>query len=1122
MSMNEPLEHRKADEADGRAEGGERPSHVVGIGASAGGLEALTAFFENMPSKSGVAFVVIQHLSPDYKSLMVELLSKCTSMRVLRAEEGMPVFADTVFLIPPGKNLQILNRQLLLTDVAPTHGPNLPIDLFFQSLAGDQGEKAIGIILSGTGSDGTRGVRAIKEAGGMVMVQDEMSAKFDGMPRSAIATGLADYILPPAEMPEELMNFILHPFAKRRRRAETVGDAEDSEDSLLTKIFSLIRRQTDVDFSHYRPNTVNRRIERRLSVNQMDNLQMYVRFLRENPREVHVLFKEILIGVTGFFRDPKAYDVVRHKVLPETFEKRRGDLLIRAWVVGCSTGEEAYSLAMLLDERMEEEKRAYDIKVFATDIDKEAIDFASNGVYPESIAADIDPRRIERHFVRKGDRYQVVRRLREMVVFAQHNIIKDPPFAKIDFLSCRNLLIYMQPVLQRKVLSLFHFALNPQGFLMLGSSETVGELGHSFDAFDKRWKIYRKTGSGRDTLADTLSLVARSRNVSFRGHARPEGAVPDSSTRMDEVYESLLADYVPPCVILNEDREIVHVFGKLDRYLRIPTGRFQSDLLKLAHADLALPLTAALNRSAKEPEEVRYNHVALRFEGETVYVSLRVKRFPERKRMAGKTAVFIEPAERREPMAAADVSSVPLDEAYHQRISDLERDLQFSRESLQATVEELEASNEELQATNEELLASNEELQSTNEELQSVNEELYTVNSEYENKIHELTVLNDDMENFINNSTHGTLFLDRELKIRRLTPKVSELLNILPRDVGRPLDHFAGALRDMDLVEELRSFWESHIPVEKEVETVRGKPLRMTITPFRSAEPKDSGIVLSFVDIGEIKGTEEALRRERDLLARIVETGHSALLIVDGEGRLTFVNKRARELFGRAGSSVQGRTLDQLKTVVTDEAGRPLPDEENLFQRVWSTGRAVLNASFHLRGREGEPKKVSGAAAPLREKDGRVFALVASLMETEEGKESWEGAPSKGVLEECPCQAVVGVDEEERIVYWGPGAGRVFGLEEDEAMGRDLCGAIVAEGFRSSLDEALGEARREGRWRGDMELRRGDGAGFSGLASIRRVPCGGDRGLFFMEIFLEGRSLDLLHLLASSESEEGS
>lgn len=833
--------------------------YIVGIGASAGGLEAIESFFNQMSPDSNIAFVVIQHLSPDYKSLMVELLSKKTEMPVYRAEEGMVVQPNSVYLIPPKKNLRIFHGKLLLSEQEIHRVINLPIDIFLRSLAEDLGEKAIGIILSGTGSDGMRGVRAIKEAGGMVVVQSEESAKFDGMPRSAISTGLADYILPPEEMPEQLLSFIKHPYVARDEYKKTISSDEDG----LARIFSMLREKSKVDFTFYKSSTIIRRIERRMSVNQIQSLKDYVAYLERVPREVEILFREFLIGVTSFFRDQKAFETLKEKWLPDLLLSNM-NREIRFWVAGCSTGEEAYSLAILCQEVMEVLKKDFSIKIFATDVDNNAILSAGNGQYPESIAADLTPKLLAKYFTRNDDNFFITRKIREMVVFAEHNLVKDPPFTNIDLISCRNLLIYLQPILQHKVLELINFSLNKDGILFLGTSETIGEMTDFFIPLHQKWRIYRSRGQRKPML--TMQELSYKSGNTWRAEETRIGADYQRSVsvngenRLLERFLQIADSYLPFSVIVNLNNEIIHVIGDSDDILKLPSGRIYNDITKMARKELAIPLATGIQKAYKNQEDVKYTNIRIHFPDKVKIFNLHIKPLPEKKGQDSYLALFFEDTVQKfQPDAATYVYDI--ERGAEQRIADLEQELQFTRESLQATIEELETSNEELQATNEELIASNEELQSTNEELQSVNEELYTVNSQYQSKIIELTELNNDIDNLILSTRIGFVFLDENLGIRKYTPEVTKIYNIIENDIGRPFSDLTHQLQNVNPGEFVHQVQNSSNMIEQEVITKDGNWYLMRVIPYCIGPKTFSGVVIAFLEINNLKTVQTELQK---------------------------------------------------------------------------------------------------------------------------------------------------------------------------------------------------------------------------------------------------------------------
>lgn len=926
-----------------------RPSYYVGIGASAGGLEALQLFFDHMRTDSGMAFVVVQHLSPDYKSLMVELLSKHTRMQVLRVEDGLPIQADCVYLIPPNKNMVIHGGTLFLSDQPHRHGLNLPIDVFLRSLAEDQSEKAIGVILSGTGSDGTRGVRAIKEAGGVIMVQDELSAKFDGMPKSAIATGLADFVLSPEKMPVELLNFIHHPFISGS--AET-GDIIRKEEDGLSRILGIIKKKTKVDFNYYKPNTVLRRIERRMGIAQVHSVEDYIAYTHRNPKEIMTLYKDLLIGVTKFFRDAGPFRVLREKVVPAIFEKTgdRKPEAVRVWVPGCATGEEAYSIAMLFRDHMDGAGISdVPVKVFATDIDKQAVEFAGVGMYPESIAADVDVSYLSRFFNKRDDGYQVKRDIREMVVFAVQNVIYDPPFTKIDLISCRNLLIYLQPVLQKKVLSIFNYALKPRGFLYLGSSETTGEMADFFESTDAKHRIYRHRGRGMVPLKEPLvgTDLNESRAALSNLYTQYDGSANRRRFEAKEhYYHALINKIVPAMLVVNEDRELVQAFGNPQNYLEIPLGNVSYDVLTLLPRELSLAVSSALMRVRKEQQPLVYDNIRTTMGGKPTAVDLRIDRLTEPKNDTDLYLIVLEerPGDPGRPNPEAKTSPGQLAE---ERIYDLEQELQFTRENLQATIEELQTSNEELQATNEELLAANEELQSSNEELQSVNEELNTVNTEYQEKVVELTELNNVINNLMRSTDIGTLFLDRNLRIRKFTRGFAHEIRLLDQDLGRPITDLSIPFMD-SVVAETKAVMATGTPYEETINTGDEWYL-MRVLPFKNDDDDIDGVVITLINVTRQKRTEAAVENQYKLLEQVLEISPAAQLMIDAEGIIRFANRRAGDIFGLEPGSLLGRRLDASDLPVSDIDGAPISSAEGPFEMMLRQDRPLDNFILCIR-----------------------------------------------------------------------------------------------------------------------------------------------------------------------------
>ncbi|MCG8640246.1 MAG: PAS domain-containing protein [Desulfobacterales bacterium] len=842
--------------------------HYVGIGASAGGLEAIEAFFSKMPEESNLAFIVIQHLSPDYKSLMVELLSKKTRIPVHRSVDGMKVEPNNIYMIPPKKNLTIFHGRLVLKEKDAAQGINLPIDIFLRSLSEDKAERAVAVILSGTGSDGTRGVRAIKEQGGMVMVQDETSCKFNGMPRAAISTGVADFILPAGDMAGQLMAYVGHPYVIGQKPNQILLQDENG----LTRIFAELREKTKVDFTYYKPSTIVRRIERRMTVNQIEQLSDYVRHLQKFPAEVMTLYKELLIGVTSFFRNADAMKELMEKSMTELIERAK-NREIRFWVTACSTGEEAYTIAILAKEAMESLGVAREIKIFATDLDRDAVILAGNGIYPESIAADLTPKMLGKYFYKKEENYRVARQIREMVVFAQHNLVKDPPFTKIDMISCRNLLIYLQPILQQKVMEMFNFSLNPDGILFLGNSETVGDMTAWFETVHQKHKIYRSTGKQpvfkshpEAKQPEKISPYQKPVPYSFRETFSRFKHL-ENSNMMGRYLSVLENNFLPLSIIVNTRMDILHVFGEARGFLKIPSGKTEFNVNKMAVKDLSIPLATGIQRVFKSREELIYSNIKMVQSNVSKKINLHIIPLPDKKDHEQLVAVFFEEIQQDPIKEESAVKAYDIEKDVRQRIRDLEQELQFSNEHLQATIEELETSNEELQATNEELLASNEELQSTNQELQSTNEELFTVNAEYQNKIIELTEMNNDVENLLTGAGIEILILDDNNEIRKNSPHLNRIFNILDKDVGRPINHLSHNIIDFDLIKSIKQVQKTNKLSYFKRKLNDGSDYEIRILPYYIGPDAFAGTVLTFVNISEfekIKQEVECGRQHRE------------------------------------------------------------------------------------------------------------------------------------------------------------------------------------------------------------------------------------------------------------------
>lgn len=949
---------------------------VVGIGASAGGLEALQDFFKHMPAKTGMAFVVIQHLSPDYRSLMDELLARETDIPIRIAESGMEVLGDHIYLLPPRKNIMIAGNILHLDEQEKGKRLNLPVDIFLRSLANDKGKNAIAVILSGTGSDGTLGTRAIKETGGMVMVQDEHSAKFDGMPRSSISTGLVDYILPPERMPEELVLYCRHPFVKQKK---TLEDQLRGNMDTLAKIILILRQYCGIDFSFYKDTTIVRRLERRVSIKRLTSLDEYLEYVKDSDQEKEILQRELLIGVTRFFRDTEAFDSLRDKILPVLLANQS----VRIWSAGCSTGEEVYSLAILIREFQASHGITGEVKIFATDIDRSSIEFAGRGIYPDSVMADVDPVLLNKYFIRKENGYLVHESIRKMIVFATHNILKDSPFSRIDLLVCRNLFIYLKPEIQTRVLTMFYYSLNNGGFLFMGSSETIGEMTAAFDCIDTKWKLFRFK-EGFKPEYSTLIPLSRER-ASVQGQELSSTRSGPPGKRIERLLDSALTTLLPPSVIIDEQGNMIHIIKDVSPWIRLQPGHFSQNIFDNLPGETVVAVNSLLRRLRTEhpapaqsanPDTLTPPE-PLAFQIDDSGLTITARRLEHTREPY--CILSFQYAPRVHPVAEAAHKIPPDSTRCYSELSELEKELQFTRESLQATVEELETSNEELQSSNEELIASNEELQSTNEELQSVNEELYTVNSEYQNKIEELTRLNNDIQNLMRNSEVGALYLDRNLCIRKTTPAVSDITHIMESDIGRPIYHISLDADGASLLHDIQTVVDSLQPVDREVIFKPGYIHLVRIRPYRTEYNAVDGVVLVFIDITGLKALEDELKSRQQLLEKVLDNSPIAKIMVNSDGRITYVNRKAVLMMHATRDELIGSDFTDERWQYISADGHPVKTSEQPFRLIKKTKQPVANHACILDCGGGHKESVIIHGTPLftnhNDFEGAVFAM---------------------------------------------------------------------------------------------------------------------------------------------------
>ncbi len=891
---------------------------IVGIGASAGGLEALEQFVGHVPAGSGMAFVVVQHLDPTHKGILTELLQRTTGMKAVQVKNRMKVEPDHVYVIPSNKDLSILHGVLYLLEPVAPRGLRLPIDSFLCALADDQRERSVGVILSGMGSDGTLGLRAIKEKAGSVFVQDPASAKFDSMPRSAINAGLADVVAPPEELANRIITYLKHipPLIVRSKL-----DMEDKEQGGLDKVILLLRTQTGHDFSLYKKSTIYRRIERRMGLHQLPKISDYARYLRENPQEAELLFKELLIGVTSFFRDPTVWEYLKTEVIPALLAAHPEGGTLRAWVAGCSTGEEAYSLAIVFHEVLEQIKPAakYSLQIFATDLDKEAVNKARTGSYPANIAADITDARLHRFFAQEEHGYRVVSEIREMVIFAPQNLVMDPPFTKLDLLTCRNLLIYLEADLQKKLLPLFHYSLNPDGILLLGNSETIGAATDLFTPLPGKMRLYRRQEILRSGLVEFPATYI-SRPNSIRADDTPYAASPATlqpAFNLQTLTDSLLLQRYSPAALLTTDKgDILYISGKTGKYLEPATGRANMNLYAMVREGLAGPLNTAFAKAVRHKTTVTLKNVEVEAGGTVTAVNVTIQ--PLSEPAALRSMVLIVFADVPVPSSVKAPSKSEQAGIHAKRLTTLAQELQTTREEMQTSQEELKSANEELQSTNEELQSTNEELTTSKEEMQSMNEEVQTVNHELQAKVDELSQTSDDMKNLFNSNDIATLFLDGNLKVRSFTTQTTKIIKLIAGDAGRPITDIANSLDYAAMAEDAHEVLHTLVFQEKQVSTRDGRWFTVRIMPYRTQSNHIDGVVITFLDISVAKALEATLREALAVLQNRFTTQTKKL---DTAKTLEGVLQKAQAVLEKR-FSIQTTELRQSKTDLQAEKGR--------------------------------------------------------------------------------------------------------------------------------------------------------------------------------------------------------
>ena len=871
---------------------------IVGIGASAGGLEALEQFFGNVSGNSGMAYVVVQHLDPTHKGMLPELLQRVSKMAVFQVKDRMVVRPNCVYVIPPNKTMSILKGVLHLHKPVQERGQRLPIDFFLNSLANDRKELGVGLILSGMGSDGSLGIRAVKEKNGIAMVQEPGSAKFDSMPRNAIESVTIDIVAAPNELPSRLKEFFKHiPVLT------TETNVEIKDKSSLEKINNMLRTYTGNDFSLYKKNTVYRRIERRMVIHKLDKIASYALFLNENPKEIEILFKELLIGVTDFFRDLAVWDKLKETILPDIITKLEPGSILRAWIPGCSTGEEAYSLAIVFKEALEKinPHGGFSLQIFATDLDNEAIEIARRGIFSSNIIEHVSPERLKRFFLKTDDGYFINTEIREKVVFAQHNIIMHPPFTKIDILSCRNLLIYMEPELQKKMVGLFYYSLNPEGIMILGTSETLGTQSHLFTPLDLKGKIFKRANT---LLAPDLLDFPASFSKTRTTHIEKE-IVPTSTQNIQTLADQLLLQkYSPAGVLLNETGDIIYISGHTGKYLEPAVGKANMNIFAMLREGLRNEFPIAFRKALLKKEAVVLRNIKVGTNGSAHTINISIQWIDKPEALKGKVLViFKDVQDIADSKLAASKEKKSQDNI---RQMELEKELKYAREKIQDTLEAMQSSQEELKFTNEELQSTNEELQSTNEELmsskeemQSLNEELQTLNAELQSKVDDFTRVNNDMKNLLNSTDIATLFLDKDLNIRRFTTQAVKIFKLIKTDVGRPFTDLVSDLIYPELTTDILRVLKSLEFIKKQIPTKDGRWFSIRIMPYATLDEKIEGVVITFFNISDLKEVEVKLHETEQINTLLLNSASDIIIRLSADWKILEINPAAEKFFGK-------------------------------------------------------------------------------------------------------------------------------------------------------------------------------------------------------------------------------
>lgn len=1104
MELDKKVSRQARAESDANAERvegaqtGNRLVAVVGVGASAGGLEAFRQMLARLPTDTGMAFVLVTHLDPKHKSILPELLARATPLPVSEAEDGTPVAPDHIYVMPRNVSMAIDGGALRLRPREEGRGLRHPIDAFLQTLAEDQGARAIGVILSGTATDGTLGLEAIKAEGGITFAQEPKSARYDSMPRSAIAAGCVDFTLRPEEIAEELARISRHPYVAPAEIAEPSAEeaARPAGKNGFNKILALLRRATGVDFSQYKTNTLRRRIRRRMILNKLDGLDEYAKYLRDNGAEVENLYQDILINVTCFFRDPEAFEVLKEKIFPRIVGRRAPDDPVRIWVVGCSTGEEAYSIAMAFTEFAGERSGHIPVQIFATDLNQKGIDRARAGLYSKNIAEDVSPERLRRFCTEADGGYRISKPLRDMCVFARQNITADAPFSRMDLISCRNLLIYLEPVLQKQVLPLLNYALKPSGVLWLGSSETTGAASDLFEPEDKRHRFYaRKPATGRQRLSYPTGVHAREENKAQQpAMARAERTATSGETEARrEADRVILARYAPASALINEEMDVLQLRGDIAPYLDQSPGKAKRNLLKMAREGMVMALREAVDKARKDESPVRKENLRVKYDGVTGAVNLEViplKHAPSQERYFLALFETAEAADQGGDRKAGGGRR----KSEERQIKQLHQELASARDHLQSVIEEYEATNEELQSASEEAQSSNEELQSINEELEtskeeleSSNEELITLNEELNNRNAELGLLNSDLVNLLGSVQMPILMLDGQLRIRRFTPAAEKLLNLIQTDVGRPIGDLKLNLDFPDLERLIAEVIDTVSVKEVETRDAAGRWHSLRVRPYKTLENKIEGAVVVLVDIDALKKTEREIVAARDYAETILRTTRDPLVVLHADLTVDSANEAFYKTFKLKPAETEGRSIYELSGRQWDGHRLRRLLEEVIPRDNYFDDFEIRHEILGL-----GPRTLLLNARRLENPEGGPERILLGIEDVTERKEAETARARLAAIVDSSDDAIIAIDLDGVIDSWNQAAERLYGYTAQEAVGQPITTLIPPE--RPGEEESILERLRLGERveRVETARRRKDGSAVD--VSLTTSPVKNDRG----------------------------